>query len=172
MMNVPQTLSEDAAVLQEMVMARDAEIHNKDLLIEKLKHQIFGMKRNRFGSSSESIAQIEMKLEDEEIAAASQNKPDADTVLAPESDNKPKRKPLPDHLPRVDQVLAPGKNCTQCGGRLKPLGESITEELEYIPGRFRVNRIIRPKLCGVQWIISARRCAGSCLHGAYQAQVF
>ena len=62
MTNAPQTLPEDAAVLQNMVVAHRAEIHNKDLLIEKLKHQLAGMKRNRFGSSSEALAQIEMML--------------------------------------------------------------------------------------------------------------
>jgi len=144
-MNVPQALPEDTALLQEMVRTRDAEIHNKDLLIEKLKHQLFGMKRSRFGSSSEAMAQLEMKLEDAEIAAASQ-KPDADTAPAPEPDNKPKRRPLPDHLPRVDAIISAGESCTSCGGRLKPLGETVTEELEYVPGRFQVNRIIRPKL--------------------------
>jgi transposase len=145
MMNVPQTLPEDAAVLQEMVMAHKAEIHNKDILIQKLKHQLAGMKRNRFGSSSEALAQTEMALEGEEIAAASAPQTE-NTEISSTPKKQPKRKPLPDHLPRVDQVLAPGENCTQCGGNLKPLGESITEELEYVPGRFRVNRIIRPKL--------------------------
>ena len=35
------------------------------------------------------------------------------------------------------------------GGKLKNLGEDVTEELEYIPGRFVVNRIVRPRMaCG------------------------
>ena len=43
----------------------------------------------------------------------------------------------------------PGERCTDCGGRLKRLGEDVTEELEYIPGRFMVNCIVRPRLaCG------------------------
>ncbi len=41
------------------------------------------------------------------------------------------RKPLPGHQQRNDTVLSPG--------------EDITEEPEYIPGRFVVNRIIRPR---------------------------
>ena len=31
-------------------------------------------------------------------------------------------------------------------GKLKHLGEDVTEELEYVPGRFVVNRIVRPRL--------------------------
>ena len=32
----------------------------------------------------------------------------------------------------------------QCGGELHWLGVDVTEELEYVPGRFIVNRIVRP----------------------------
>lgn len=40
------------------------------------------------------------------------------------------RKPLPEHLDRHDEVLSIGEAC-HCGGKLKTLGEVITEELEY-----------------------------------------
>ena len=67
----------------------------------------------------------------------------------PATKKQPKRRPLPDHLPREETVLAPGERCGACGGRLKRLGEDVTEELEYIPGRFVVKRIVRPRLaCG------------------------
>ena len=36
--------------------------------------------------------------------------------------------------------------CTNCGVVLKALGEHVTEELEYVPGRLIVNRIVRPRL--------------------------
>ena len=42
-------------------------------------------------------------------------------------------------------MLSPGDECGRCGGAFKTLGEDITEELEYVPGRFIVNRIIRPR---------------------------
>ena len=31
-------------------------------------------------------------------------------------------------------------------GKLRRLGEDVTEELEYVPGRFIVNRIVRPRM--------------------------
>ena len=58
---------------------------------------------------------------------------------------KPKRKPLPANLPRNDTVLSPGETCA-CGGKLRAIAEDVTEELEYIPGRFVVNRIVRPRM--------------------------
>ena len=59
---------------------------------------------------------------------------------------KPKRKPLPANLPREEQRLSPGESCGDCGGTLKVLGEDVTEELDYLPGRFVVNRIVRPRM--------------------------
>jgi transposase len=53
----------------------------------------------------------------------------------------------PGHIPRMEVELSPGAEaCADCGGRLRRIGEDVTEELEYVPGRFIVNRIVRPRL--------------------------
>ena len=58
-----------------------------------------------------------------------------------------RRRPLPDHIPRMTVEILPGEDaCAGCGGRLRRLGEDVAEELEYLPGRFIVNRIVRPRL--------------------------
>ncbi len=70
---------------------------------------------------------------------------DAAAKAAP---RKPRRTPLPDHLPR-DEVMhaAPDADgCSACGGTMGKLGEDVTEVLEYVSGRFRVVRHVRPKL--------------------------
>ena len=41
----------------------------------------------------------------------------------------------------------------KCGGSLRPLGEDVTEVLDYVPGAFRDPRHVRPKL-------SCRSCEG------------
>ena len=54
--------------------------------------------------------------------------------------------PIPDHIPRQHIELTTGDDaCADCGGKLRRLGEDVTEELEYVPGRFIVNRITRPR---------------------------
>jgi len=50
--------------------------------------------------------------------------------------DKPKRKPIPGHIPRVEVEPTPGSaECAQGGGKLRRLGEDATEELEQVPGR-------------------------------------
>jgi transposase len=150
-------LPDDVEALKAMIAARDATIAEQDkalshrdaqlrlhaLMIEKLKHQLSGLRRRQFGTSSEQIGQLQFILEDLETALAHETPP----APTPASDKlKPARKPLPDHLPRREQVLDAGPDCTACGGRLKKVGEDVTEELDYIPGRFVVNRIVRPRM--------------------------
>jgi len=150
--NLPEDVTELQAMLavrDEELVARDAEIRVRDLLIEKLKHQLAGMRRHRFGASSEAMDQLALSLEEQEIAAAASVPETQRQADAPAPRNKPKRKPLPDHLPRHEQHLSIGEVCGDCGGKLRQLGEDVTEELEYVPGRFVVNRIVRARMaCG------------------------
>ncbi|XOJ26111.1 IS66 family transposase zinc-finger binding domain-containing protein [Paracoccus sp. SJTW-4] len=121
-----------------------AEVKAQAVLIEKLRHQLAGHRAYRFGVSSETAEQLQLALEASEIAAAAMTArmklPDI------EEKDKPKRRPIPDHIPRMEVELTPGADaCAECGGRLRRIGEDVTEELEYVPGRFIVNRIVRPR---------------------------
>src|SRR5207253_9534688 len=64
---------------------------------------------------------------------------------------KPRRQPLPDHLPRQTKIYAPKESaCPDCGGKLRRLGEDVSEMLEYLPAGFYGSCHVRPKLsCGV-----------------------
>ena len=102
----------------------------------KLQHQLHGANRHRFGSKSEGMDQLQLFAENEEIAEAAVKAAETAPAEPIELKEKPRRKPLPDHLERIEQVLSVGEDCPECGGDLSKLGEDITEELEYIPGRF------------------------------------
>lgn len=74
MLEAPQNLPEKATDLRAMRASREieiigfkAELHSRVLLIEKLKHQLAGLRRHQFGSRLESLDQLELTLEEEEI---------------------------------------------------------------------------------------------------------
>ena len=57
------------------------------------------------------------------------------------------RKPLPDHLPRIEVVhdLPEDQKVCACGACLKRIGEEVSEKLDYVPAIMQVERHIRPK---------------------------
>lgn len=144
MLDVAKSLPEDPDELRQFTALLLAEVKSQAVLIEKLRHQLAGHRNHRFGSSSENIEQLQLALETSEIAVA---KMTAKLRLPDEEPkDKPKRRPIPDHIPRMEVELTTGDDdCTYCGGALRRLGEDVTEELEYVPGRFIVNRIVRPR---------------------------
>jgi transposase len=143
MIDDAQTLPDDPVLLKGLIASMASELTSRDVLIAKLQHQLSGLRRQQFGSRSESLDQLELTLEEEEIARGA----DAPATAVLETEKRqPKRRPLPEGLPRNETVLMPGDACQACGGTLRQLGEDVTEELEYVPGRFVVNRIVRPRM--------------------------
>jgi len=146
------SLPDDVDALKAMVLEstqvlhdRDAELHALSLMVEKLKHQLAVLRRSKFGSSSEGLEQLELLIEAVETERA-EVRQRAGVASSPEEKTQPKRKALPDHLPREDVVHEPAPDCEYCGKPMRMLGEDVREELEYLPGRFVVRRHVRPKL--------------------------
>ncbi len=143
-------LSATAAELR----AAKASIQLTTLEIEKLKAQLAKLRRMQFGQSSERLTrmidQLELQLEDLETVEAAETSAatDAGVFATLSVKRQAKRLPLPQHLPRRDIVHAApgGVDCVACGGTMAKLGESVTEVLDYVPGRFHVLRHVRPKL--------------------------
>jgi transposase len=145
MLDAPKILPADPGELRETAEGLLDLVKAQALKIAKLEHQLAGHNRHRFGAKSESMYQLQLKLEEEETAAAHEAPKVALDSATDEPKAKPTRKPLPPELPRFDQVLSPGEAC-KCGGKLRAISEDVTEELEYVPGRFIVNRIVRPRM--------------------------
>jgi transposase len=144
MLDVAKSLPDDPEELRRFTALLLAEVKSQAMLIEKLRHQLAGHRSHRFGTPSETIEQLRLALEASEVAVA---KMTAKLRLPDEEKDKPTRRPIPDHIPRQEIELTTGdKDCAHCRGTLRRLGEDVTEELEYVPGRFIVNRIVRPRM--------------------------
>lgn len=114
MSNSPDIIPSEPAELREFTVGLLAELKNRDLLIEKLRHQVAGQNTHRFGSKAEDIDQLQLRLEDEEVAEAAATPLKQPKQADEDTKAKPKRKPLPDHLPRVEHLLSVGDACTDC----------------------------------------------------------
>lgn len=144
-----ETRPDDRNELKDLVGMMGAEIKALTLKVADLQGQIAGHQKARFGSKSETADQLALDLqEDTEIAHATGDQRDksGDDNSEPPAKRQHSRTPLPEHLERQTEVLAPGDICPDCGGALRPLGEDITQELEYVPGRFVIREIVRPRM--------------------------
>ena len=108
----------DIDALRAALAARDAEIAKRDLRIEQLEHLLRLLKRQQYSASAEKFDPTQQALfdaaADEEIASA---QCEIDTLTPPRERAQPKRQPLPESLPRVEERIEPAScTCGTCGG--------------------------------------------------------
>ena len=70
MLDVSKSLQEDPEELKQFTALLLAEVKSQAILIEKLRHTLAGQRIHRLGTSSESIEQLQLALENSEIAVA------------------------------------------------------------------------------------------------------
>lgn len=138
--------SMDAALVAER-SAHARTIQNRDTIIADLRLQLHGHKKHRFGSKSESSAQLALELILEELEIEQAAETDAEDASSDAGTTRPprtprKRKPFPNNLRRVRKTITPSDACTDCGGSFKVLGTDVMEELEYVPGHYRLRNLM------------------------------
>jgi transposase len=139
----------ELAVARAKASDDQALIVHQQLRIEKLTRQLYGPRSER---SSRLLDQIELQFEELESSAtedeiAAEMAVAKTTTVAAFTRKRPARKPFPDYLPR-ERVIVPGPTaCLCCGsGRLRKLGEDVTETLEVIPRQWKVIQHVREKI--------------------------
>jgi transposase len=155
-----EIVQEPALKEKEIVRLEKENFHllivneKKDSQIEKLKNELFYIRRILFGRSSERYVKedphqlrLDFGGEDilpEEAQAALEAAKETITYEREKkkgNPGRPVRQPLPAELERREEIIEPdpvpeGSKC---------MGEEVSEILEYTPGRFSVRRIVRRK---------------------------
>ena len=135
----------------EQVLADNAKLREENrLLRQKLDYVI----RQLHGAKSEKLDTDQLDLFGDLEHAGKPEASDADdeaaeALTAPESPSRRKsakeRKPhLPEDLP-VEEVIIEPEPVKACPEAWRRIGEEISEELDYEPGRFLCRRTVRPK---------------------------
>ena len=156
-MPAPNTQPHTVEGLLRVIEARDSELALFKLMVEKLKLQLLRRARAEFGTSSEQLAAQSTLID----SAVVPQVPPVASSAKPAANNPVIDRSLPAHLPREPQVHRPEATgahhdsagqpcgCSACGGRLRQIGQDVSEQLEYVPAHFKVIRHVRPKLaCG------------------------
>lgn len=163
-------LPDDIDALKAMILASQAEMLDRDAIIERkedriqrLEKLVADFKRALFGARSEKTdpEQFELALEDIEMAMAVVHAEDAALDPPASRATKPRntnRGSLPKHLPRIEEVIEPEQRLCGCGAERHVIGEDTSERLDIIPAQFRVIVTRRPKYA-----------CRSCTNGVVQA---
>ena len=142
-----ETLERALHWAQLTIQKKDAEIQ---LLQERLRKQRIGF----LGPASETLSDLQLELLVEQEPSTTREEVEAEARREPIAEPRkrkphPGRKPLPENLPRVEEVIACEANCTHCGGETRVVGYDSSEVLDHEPAKWFVRVSKREKRsCG------------------------
>ena len=138
-------LAENEVVLAEnekQIKDYKSEVQLLKYQLEDVRRQLFGVKRERF-ISNETVNQLTLPFNIPQTKEETQEL--EETIEYTRKKKKraehPGRASFPSHLPVKEIIIEPQENTDG----LKCIGKEITEKLEYIPSKFYIKRIVRPK---------------------------
>ena len=147
--NDPEQLKKMLLELQQVVIQKEVELAEKDVAYQQLLERYNLKLANEYGKKSEKMPGADEVFNEVELVL---DEHDKKLLGAPQADattkTKPKRKPLPTALPRVDVIVdidESDKVCDCCQSPLHKMGESSSEALEFVPAHINVIKTIRPK---------------------------
>jgi transposase len=145
-------LPADVALLQAMVRDLLATVHAQQRRIAQLEHQVDQLAKRLYGPRADRLHPDQPTLFGEPPPDA----PEAPPVETP-SNSRPEstvatkrtghgRRSLPTNLKRVVEVVdIPDAEKIALGGTWTPIGETVSETLDYTPSSLFVRRTVRPK---------------------------
>ena len=162
-------LPDDIDVLKAMILTAEGREERHLGRIAQLEKLLSDIKRALFGRKSEKADpdQFELALEDIETAVESlraAEEADERSATGRPRPRKANRGSLPQHLPRIEDVIEPESTTCDCGCERHVIGEDVSERLDIVPAQFRVIVTRRPKY-------ACRSCEGGIVQAPAPAQL-
>jgi transposase len=156
---------------QIRIATLERELHWADLKIQSLIEEMRQLRIKFLGPKSETLSSLQLELLAEEEPSASRDEVEAEArrdplTRTPARERKPHpgRKPLPENLPRVEEVIAcVGCTCAACGEQTAVIGYDESELLDVEPAHYFVRVTKREKR-------ACRRCESATVIAAPLAE--
>ncbi len=149
-MKVEDNISNNIETLRSLLIQKDQQISQKDQQISELKDFITILQRKKFAPTSESnkdqlqlFNELEDIVEENTISKELEEK----EKITYERKKRGKRKPLPYHLPRVEEIIDLSEE-EKVG--MKMIGEEVSETLIIEPAKVYVRKTIRRKYAPIK----------------------
>ena len=153
------TLREEVSELRSMLQKNAVTLESNAIEIDRLEMELRLLRQKLYAPKSERIViepEVQPHLFNEaEAMAEIEEKAAEEQEIVSYRRKKGGRRPLPENLPRIEEVhdIPEDEKVCGCGYRLRRIGEEVTEELDIIPRQCRVIRHVRPKY-------ACRQCEG------------
>lgn len=139
---------DELTLLRELVSALQSALQETKNENALLRQKVEALIRRVFGSSSERVdpAQLELLLQMAEGATAAKmeaRQEEAESSNSPRS-RKERAPRIPENLPVIEQVIEP-EQALAAPQDWRLIGQEVSEQLDYEPGRFLRRRIVRRK---------------------------
>jgi transposase len=131
----------------------ERQLHWAQLKIQMLEDELRQRRIQLLGPRSETLSHLQLELLAEEEPGTTRDEVEAETQREPltrtparERQPHPGRKPLPESLPRVTDVIAcASATCGSCGEEMAVIGYDESEQLDVQPARYFVRVTKREK---------------------------
>jgi len=142
----PPNLPEDETFSKDdvtsIVIGYQEKIHYLEERIRLLQNELFGrISEKRYPDDHRQLSIFEQPEADADKDSTPK------TIVVAEHQRIRGRKPLPDHLPRIEVIhdIPEDQKVCACGAHLSRIGQDKCEKLDYVPAKVRVLRHIRYK---------------------------
>lgn len=144
------------AMLERELHWAQLTIQKKDAEIRLLEERLRQRRIQLLGPRSETLSDLQLELLADEEPGVTREEVEAEARREPlpqkitrERRPHPGRRPLAEHLPRVEQVIGCEPNCPRCGAETSLIGYDESEVLDVEPARYFVRVTKREKrACG------------------------
>ena len=138
---------------QRRIAQLESELYWANLKIQALEEKLRLRRIQMLGPHSETLSDLQLRLlaEEEPGVTADEVEAESKRPRVPEKPRRerkphPGRQPLPEHLNRVEQIVAcPTSNCAKCGQETAVIGYDQSEYLDMEPVSYFVRVIKREK---------------------------
>ena len=145
MTELEQAQAEEIADLRQQLAERDQRIALLEQKVDLLIRQLYGRQSEKLDPG-----QLELLLGEDtpgKTEASAELELDAEAIAnldRPNNRPKPSRPRIPEDLPVEEKVIDP--DCvTACPEAWRCIGQEVSEQLDYHPGRFFLRRLVRRK---------------------------
>ena len=146
-------LTNELELREKLIAEQTTTLKRQVAMIEKLEHQLDLLLRQRYGRKSDKLvpagARFLFDMTPDEEATPEPQEPTIDVKLhARRKKAGGGRMSIPAHLERKrieHDVPESERTCSCCGKGFKPIGEEVSEQLNYTPGSCFVNQHVVKK---------------------------